>query len=62
MLNINKAQVAQSLHDLAVANGVSDSQMADYIFRNFYEAARHLRISQKIHRHSMAIAHLSNQL
>lgn len=62
MLNINKPAVAQTLHDLAVANNVSDAQMATFIFKNFYVASTHLRISQKIHRLSVAITNLSNTL
>lgn len=62
MLNINKPAVAQALHDLAVANNVSDAQMATFIFSNFYVPARHLRISQKISRLSKAITNLSNML
>lgn len=61
-LNINRVEAEQALHALAVANNVSDAQMADYIFRNFYVASRHLRISQKIHRLSVAITKLSETL
>lgn len=62
MLHINKINVEVSLHELAVANGVSDSQMAAYIFRNFYEAVHHLEVGAKIHRHAVAIQHLSETL
>lgn len=62
MLNIDKPAVAQALHDLAVANNVSDAQMATFIFSNFYVPSTHLRISQKIHRLSVAITNLSNTL
>ena len=62
MLNINKPAVAQAIHDLAVANNVTDAQMASFIFRNFYEASTHMRISMKIRRLSVAITNLSNTL
>lgn len=62
MLNINKPAVAQALHELAVANNVTDAQMASFIFRNFYESVTHLRISMKIRRLSVAITNLSNTL
>lgn len=61
-LNVNRAEAEQALHALAVSNGITDAQMADYIFRNFYVASTHLRISQKIHRLSVAITNLSNTL
>ena len=36
MLNINKINIQIAVHELAVANHVTDEQMASYIFRNFY--------------------------
>lgn len=62
MLHINKINVEVSLHELAVANNVTDAQMASFIFRNFYEAVHHLKISEKIHRHAVAIQHISETL
>lgn len=62
MLNINKIQVEISLHELAVANNVTDSQMASYIFRNFYRAVAHRLVADKIRRHAVAIANLTNLL
>lgn len=62
MLNINKITVEVSLHDLAVANNVTDAQMASYIFRNFYKAIHHLKVGEKIRRHAVAIQHLSETL
>ena len=37
MLNINKLSIQVAVHELAVANHVTDEQMASYIFRNFYQ-------------------------
>lgn len=62
MLNINKISVEVSVHELAVANGVTDSQMAAFIFRNFYEAVKHLEVADKIRRHAVAIQHLTEQI
>lgn len=62
MLNINKINVEVSVHELAIANNVTDSQMAAFIFRNFYEAVKHLEVADKIHRHAVAIQHLSEQI
>lgn len=62
MLPINKLNVSIEVHNLAVANNVTDEQMASYIFRNFYRSLHRMGIKQKIHRHSMAIVNLSNQL
>lgn len=62
MLHINKINVEVSLHDLAVANNVTDAQMASYIFRNFYESVRKMETAQKIRRHAVAITNLTSQL
>lgn len=62
MLHINKIDIEVRIHELAVANGVTDSQMAAFIFRNFYEAAKHLEVAEKIRRHAVAIQHLTEQI
>ena len=62
MLDINKLQVNIEVHNLAIANNVTDEQMAAYIFRNFYSAINHLQKAEKIHRHAVAIANLATQL
>ena len=59
MLHINKIQAAESLHSLAIANGVTDSQMATFIFVNFYQATTHLSTEKKIHRSAITIANLT---
>lgn len=62
MLNINKLEVQLEVHSLAVANNVTDEQMASYIFRNFYTSLNKMAISAKIKRHSVAITNLASQL
>lgn len=59
MLNINKIQVEVEVHNLAVANNVTDSQMASYIFRMFYKAVTRRLVADKIRRHAVAIANLT---
>lgn len=61
-LNINKVAVEQTLTAMAAQNGVTPSQMASYIFTYFYESKRKMRISEKIHRHSVCIQHLAEAL
>ena len=62
MLNINKINIQIAVHELAVANHVTDEQMASYIFRNFYASINKMAISAKIKRHSVAITNLALQL
>ena len=62
MLNINKLSIQVAVHELAVANNVTDEQMASYIFRNFYSSIKKMEISAKIKRHSVAITNLALQL
>ena len=62
MLNINKLSIQITVHELAVANNVTDEQMASYIFRNFYTSLNKMEISAKIKRHSVAITNLASQL
>ena len=62
MLNINKINNQIAVHELAVANNVTDEQMASYIFRNFYTSLNKMAISAKIKRHSVAITNLASQL
>ena len=62
MLNINKLSIQVAVHELAVANHVTDEQMASYIFRNFYTSLNKMEISAKIKRHSVAITNLALQL
>ena len=62
MLNINKLSIQVAVHELAVANNVTDEQMAAYIFRNFYASINKMAISAKIKRHSVAITNLASQL
>lgn len=62
MLNINKLSIQIAVHELAVANHVTDEQMASYIFRNFYTSLNKMAISAKIKRHSVAITNLASQL
>lgn len=62
MLNINKLSIQVAVHELAVANNVTDEQMASYIFRNFYSSIKKMEISAKIKRHSVAITNLASQL
>ncbi len=62
MLHIDKITVSASVHALAVANNVSDAQMAAFIFRNFYEASHHMMVAGKIKRHAVAIANLTTEL
>lgn len=62
MLHIDKITVSASLHELAVANNVSDAQMASFIFRNFYEASHRMMVAQKIKRHAVAISNLTVEL
>ena len=62
MLNINKLSIQVAVHELAVANNVTDEQMASYIFRNFYASINKMTISAKIKRHSVAITNLASQL
>ena len=62
MLNINKINIQIAVHELAVANHVTDEQMASYIFRNFYTSLNKMAISAKIKRHSVAITNLASQL
>lgn len=62
MLNINKLSIQVVVHELAVANYVTDEQMASYIFRNFYSSIKKMEISAKIKRHSVAITNLALQL
>ena len=60
MLNINKINIQIAVHELAVANHVTDEQMASYIFRNFYTFLNKMAISAKIKRHSVAITNLAS--
>ena len=62
MLNINKINIQIAVHELAIANNVTDEQMASYIFRNFYTSLNKMEISAKIKRHSVAITNLALQL
>lgn len=62
MLNINKLSIQVAVHESAVANHVTDEQMASYIFRNFYSSIKKMEISAKIKRHSVAITNLALQL
>ena len=62
MLNINKINIQIAVYELAVANNVTDEQMASYIFRNFYTSLNKMAISAKIKRHSVAITNLASQL
>ena len=62
MLNINKLSIQVAVHELAVANHVTDEQMASYISRNFYSSIKKMEISAKIKRHSVAITNLALQL
>lgn len=62
MLPINKISVSVSVHELAVANNVTDEQMAAYIFRNFYRSINELTIAAKIKRHAVAISNLTSEI
>lgn len=62
MLNINKINIQVAVHELAVANNVTDSQMASYIFRNFYASVNKMQVANKIKRHAVAIANLTSQI
>jgi hypothetical protein len=62
MLQINKDSAREVLHALAADNNVSDSQMASWLFRNFYEAETHIAIGVKIRRLSVAITNLTDSL
>lgn len=62
MLNINKINIQLAVHSLAVANNVTDEQMASYIFRNFYASVNKMQVANKIKRHSVAITNLASQL
>lgn len=61
MLHINKQETARTLHNMAVANHVTDEQMASFIFRNFYTAREHVEKDQKIRRFAVAIANLTRR-
>lgn len=62
MLNINKINIQLAVHSLAVANNVTDEQMASYIFRNFYSSVNKMEVNAKIKRHSVAIFNLASQI
>lgn len=62
MLNINKINVQVTVHELAVANNVTDEQMAAYIFRNFYHSLNQMVVAAKIKRHAVAISNLASQI
>lgn len=62
MLNINKINIQLAVHELAVANNVTDEQMAAYIFRNFYSSLNQMTVADKMHRHAIAIANLTLQV
>lgn len=62
MLNINKINIQLAVHSLAVANNVTDEQMASYIFRNFYSSVNKMEVSAKIKRHSVAIFNLASRI
>ncbi len=61
-LKINKIEVEASLRELAEANGVTVSQMATFIFSNFYTSVRKMEVAKKIRRHSVAITNLTEEL
>lgn len=61
-LHINKVEVETNLRNMAAQYGVTESQLAAFIFRNFYHSLRRMRISAKIRRFSVAITNLSEEL
>lgn len=61
-LQINKLEVANAIRTLAQANGVTESQMATFIFSNFYRPVNRLEVAKRIRRHSVAITNLSELL
>lgn len=61
-LQINKIEVEAAITALAEMNGVTVSQMATFIFSNFYTSVHKMKVAKKIRRHSVAITNLSELL
>lgn len=62
MLNINKDQVRTSLEELCTTNHVTMSQLANFIFKNFFVAVHPISVSKKIKYHGQAIVNLTDRI